>query len=316
MPSALTFFKDFVSKNTPVIIEGGMKSWRATRAWDLASLRQEQAKLEVTVNITPDGRGDCVVEQDGALVFVKPEERRMTFDTFVDLISNTSGHCGVPYLSHQNDCLRADFPVLARDVEPCLGFAKEAFGNEPDAVNLWIGDDRAVSSVHKDHYENMYCVVRGEKQFTLLPPSDVMFLYEQLYPQARYQQDAERGAFNVLLEEGSVNWSPVDPACPDLTRHPLFRYASPIQCTVQAGEILYLPSLWYHQVEQKGLTIAVNYWHDMDFDHKFVLYNFLQGLARCPNLLVANESLLGRTGEGDSSDTEEAETASRKDPSR
>ena len=28
------------------------------------------------------------------------------------------------------------------------------------------------SSVHKDHYENLYCVVSGAKTFTLLPPTD------------------------------------------------------------------------------------------------------------------------------------------------
>lgn len=39
------------------------------------------------------------------------------------------------------------------DVEPFLTLAREAFGNEPDAVNLWIGDDRSLSAVHKDHYE-------------------------------------------------------------------------------------------------------------------------------------------------------------------
>lgn len=40
-----------------------------------------------------------------------------------------------------------------KDVEPFLALARETFGNEPDAVNLWIGDDRSLSAVHKDHYE-------------------------------------------------------------------------------------------------------------------------------------------------------------------
>lgn len=53
----------------------------------------------------------------------------------------------------QNDSLRQEFPGLMADVEPFLEVAREAFGNEPDAVNLWIGDERAVSAVHKDHYE-------------------------------------------------------------------------------------------------------------------------------------------------------------------
>jgi len=28
-------------------------------------------------------------------------------------------------------------------------------------------------SVHRDHYENLYCVVRGRKTFILLPPTDL-----------------------------------------------------------------------------------------------------------------------------------------------
>lgn len=55
--------------------------------------------------------------------------------------------------TEQNDSLRQEFPGLMEDVEPFLALAREAFGNEPDAVNLWIGDDRSLSAVHKDHYE-------------------------------------------------------------------------------------------------------------------------------------------------------------------
>lgn len=59
---------------------------------------------------------------------------------------------------------------------------------QPDAVNLWIGNGRSVTSIHNgqcrqcqslilysdrtDPYENIYTVVRGAKHFTLLPPSE------------------------------------------------------------------------------------------------------------------------------------------------
>ena len=39
-----------------------------------------------------------------------------------------------------------------------------------------------------------------------------------------------------------------------------------------------IPVLWYHQVSQKGLTIAVNYWHDMAFDHRYVYYKLCRGI--------------------------------------
>lgn len=55
----------------------------------------------------------------------------------------------------------------------------------------------------------MYCVVRGEKHFTLLPPSDVLFLYEQEYPQGKYRRKNEGGGFEVEMEEGTVPWIPV-----------------------------------------------------------------------------------------------------------
>lgn len=66
----------------------------------------------------------------------------------------------------------------------------------------------------------MYCVVRGEKHFTLLPPSDVLFLYEQEYPQGRYRYrqrknvdggegEGRGGVFEVEMEEGKVPWIPV-----------------------------------------------------------------------------------------------------------
>ena len=31
-------------------------------------------------------------------------------------------------------------------------------------------------SVHKDHYENLYCVVKGYKIFILIPPTDQAFI--------------------------------------------------------------------------------------------------------------------------------------------
>ncbi|CAM9666830.1 unnamed protein product [Ectocarpus fasciculatus] len=363
MPSPADFFRDYVATSTPVIISGGGCFKGGGRGcWDdLSSLAGRDSEgPEVTVDFTPDGRGDCVVDVADSMlserpasdadakrnsttgggaagvegsgrscrtgagdaanggaaaaagttaVFVKPEERRMKFETFVSTLlteaaakagdeSSSTRGCttgggggqgeGVPYLSHQNDSLRQEFPGLMEDVEPFLALAREAFGNEPDAVNLWIGDDRSLSAVHKDHYENMYCVVRGEKHFTLLPPSDVLFLYEQEYPQGRYRQrrnvdggegEGRGGGFEVEMEEGKVPWIPVDPACPDLEKYPLFRFASPVHCRVGPGDILYLPSLWYHRVSQRGITVAVNYWHDMQFDHKYVHYRFLQTLA-------------------------------------
>jgi peptidyl-lysine (3S)-dioxygenase / protease len=73
---------------------------------------------------------------------------------------------GVPYLSHQNSSLTGEFPTLAADVPQTLSFAREAFGNDAEAVNLWIGDERAVSACHKVLLAFIGCLL--QLQATLL----------------------------------------------------------------------------------------------------------------------------------------------------
>ncbi|KAL5741095.1 hypothetical protein ACOSP7_029959 [Xanthoceras sorbifolium] len=68
-----------------------------------------------------------------------------------------------------------------------------------------------------------------------------------------------------------------------MAKFPLFfNGPKPFECTVNAGEILYLPSMWFHHVRQSpdenGLTVAINYWYDMQFDIKYAYFNFLQSI--------------------------------------
>lgn len=173
----------------------------------------------------------------------------------------------------------------------------------------------------------MYCVVKGQKHFTLLPPADVACLYETEYPSMRYahkdtrttprsdsvstdgeadpvatantpqdaESDAEAARLTALFhakypahaawrlvpspETGATPWIPVDPLQIDTHKFPLAQHLKPLECVVNAGEILYLPAMWYHRATQLCPTISVNYWHDMEFDCKYVYYNFVHGLA-------------------------------------
>ena len=47
-------------------------------------------------------------------------------------------------------------------------FEKNFFHKKPDARNFWMGHNESVSAMHKDNYDNLYSVVRGEKHFTLI----------------------------------------------------------------------------------------------------------------------------------------------------
>ena len=194
--------------------------------------------------------------------------------------------------SIQNDCLRTEFSFLQDCFPSTFTWAQDAFGTgPPDAVNLWIGNERAISSMHKDHYENLFYVLSGEKIFTLCPPADVVFLYEHEYDSGEFVErqsvDVESGnrQWMVQANDGEkVTWigPDIQTLLPGdasetttadaksksilLSMYPLLKYIHPIQVRVQAGEMLYLPSLWFHRVTQSCETVGINYWFDMHFD--------------------------------------------------
>lgn len=238
---------------------------RRARRWTDDYLRRRIGHQSVTVSHTPDGRGDAVVEAQGGLgpVFVGSEQRVTSFGAFLDEFHGRKGEARAsrPYLSFQNDGLRKETPELLGDIQAVLPLGVSAFGNEPDTINFWYGDSRTLSAVHKDPYENLYCVVRGAKRFTLLPPGDILWMYEREYPSYRYRSRADDpDAFDIVPDAAGdggdgassrVPWIPVDPTKPDLSRFPLFANATPVTVTVRAGEVLYLPALWYHHVEQE-----------------------------------------------------------------
>lgn len=49
---------------------------------------------------------------------------------------------------------------------------------------------------------------------------------------------------------------------------------------LNAGDVLYLPSLWFHRVSQEcdneEKCIAVNYWYDMEYDLKWNYFQFIK----------------------------------------
>lgn len=53
----------------------------------------------------------------------------------------------VPYIQKQNSNLTTDFSELLEDVDlQTIQFAYEAFNKQPDAINFWMGDERAITS--------------------------------------------------------------------------------------------------------------------------------------------------------------------------
>ena len=276
--------------------------------------------VQVPVAVTPNGRADAVCNIEVGSTrnlqkphFVLPCERQMQMSDFLEHLvrqqpssqqqdtacevhknnGSPSDQQEIMYLQQQNGNFTSHFSELLGDIDPEMQWASQAFGASPDAVNLWIGNNQSVTSFHKDHYENLYAVVTGEKTFTLLPPCDAYRMHLAHYPVATCC-DTPQGLQIVPSPDGEqVMWSPIeDLASEDSNeeykrQHPTYFdpwLPKPFRVTVRAGEILYLPSLWWHQVEQTAgkdnTVIAVNYWYDMQFDCKYAYFQLVEALTR------------------------------------
>lgn len=273
-PTPLGFYRDFVSLNRPLIIRGGISHWPSVGKWTPRYLREKAGHSEVTVAVTPDGYADAV--KDG--LFVMPEERRMSFSHFLDIMSGEVCPRGIFYIQKQNSNFFDEFGCLQDDSEADITWATAAFGRQPDAVNFWMGDARAVTSMHRDHYENIYCVVSGQKDFILLPPTDLPWVPYEKFRTATYHENTRTGCFDTVPGDDTVPWIPLDAENPDLEKYPDYSRTSPVRCTLTAGDVLYLPSLWFHHVRQSHSCIAINFWYDMEFDIRYCYYKLLESI--------------------------------------
>jgi len=105
---------------------------------------------------------------------------------------------------------------------------------------IWWGPAGARTGLHADREPfNLLAQVQGVKTVTLWPPEQ----RELLYPGPKYDRGAEVGLVDV--------WEP------DSEKFPLYKHARNTTVTVRAGDLLYIPSGWWHTVATQEHSISV-----------------------------------------------------------
>jgi hypothetical protein len=135
----------------------------------------------------------------------------------------------------------------------CLpGFAADnplPLGNFGGGPRLWLGTAANISS-HYDTFDNLACVIAGQRRFTLYPPELIGRLYV--------------GPIDNTMSGPPVSLAASAPAGSE-TQFPLFAEIrdQALQAHLGPGDALYLPKLWWHQVESTAsFNGLVNYWWD------------------------------------------------------
>ncbi|ELU16439.1 hypothetical protein CAPTEDRAFT_227819 [Capitella teleta] len=288
------FFENYLKKSKPVIIEGAAKHWAAYSKWTHEFLRENYGLKKVHVKLTPGGDfegvekaerwedyGDFSIPdvvrnqlQFPELVVVRPAAANMNFSEFLDLITlaaDQSARNVSAYLEYSS--IPEYMPDLEGDIEEFI-FAKDLLNRKH--LNMWLSDGNTIGRLHFDEYDNFLCQLRGQKQVILFDPHDNTRMYEGHIPQAMLSYDASQKRFfrKTLKDSTSMVMSPIDLLNPDLQKFPLFRDVRPLNCSIGEGDVLFMPSFWWHEVYStpnlsEKRNLAVNFWYEPFLQKEF-----------------------------------------------
>jgi hypothetical protein len=227
----------------PVLIKGLVSAWPAVRAGLEAPMaiceylyRFDRGTEVIATKTRAAARGVMGYNEDLTdFAFVKA---RMKLPEFMANLQAYLPVEGAPSIAAQ----------CAKVSEVIPGFLEEnTLQTLPGVVpNFWLGNALTVP-VHHDHPYNLACVVAGRRRFTLFPPDQVGNLYI--------------GPLEHTPSGAPI--SVVHPNPPDFERYPRYREAlAAAQVAEMApGDALYIPPLWFHQVEAlEKVNLLINYW--------------------------------------------------------
>lgn len=225
------FSDDFVKCSKPVIIKNLFHDGGAFCDWSPDSLAAKLGSRQIDVwGAEP---GDKFI-RDQATGDHKINYK-MDFDKFIEKIKVFDEQQLRPYFSLS---LPGNCPELMDDVR-LPGFLAD---KKHLSMRLWVGAKGTVTSLHYDLRNNFLFQIYGKKRLVLFDP----YQSDCLYPFPKNS--------NVFYV------SQVDMENPDLAKHPKFVKANSLTVTIDAGETLFLPPGWWHQVYTLETSIGLAFW--------------------------------------------------------
>ncbi|CAH8370543.1 unnamed protein product [Eruca vesicaria subsp. sativa] len=269
-PSAAEFESGVELTNFPAVFRRCASDWDAYSNWNpfnngLDYLEERAGSVEVEAMFSrtaPIFNGD-----------IRSHERvSMHFSDFIKLckqhmISKRNGSgvdaksvsltplhdCSMPQDPVPGQIYLAQFPILNDEKEEKVQLkilrqdiqTPTLLGEKSlSSINFWMNSAQARSSTHYDPHHNLLCVVSGCKKVVLWPPS----ASPSLYPMPIYGE--------------ASNHSSVGLDSPNLSDYPRAEHSikQSQEVTLNAGDAVFIPEGWFHQVDSDELTIAVNFW--------------------------------------------------------
>ncbi|CAF1448656.1 unnamed protein product [Rotaria sordida] len=131
------------------------------------------------------------------------------------------------------------FPSIANDIKYPPLFSPEKFFSSV----FRIGSANTQLWTHYDIMDNVLIQVHGTKRLIMFKPSDIDYLYI----------DGDKSLVNNIEQ-------------PDFDTYPLVRHATYYTGTLQSGDCLFIPALWFHNIKSLDTySISLNvFWRHLN----------------------------------------------------
>jgi hypothetical protein len=239
-----TFRGEIIPRDRPAVLKGLVKHWPMVRAGaesDVALLnyirsRDQGRPIRILVG-KPDIKG---------VYFFRDDMSGLNFEFGQQSFQATLANI----LACKND---PEAPAIYTGAtlvsDTCPQVAEEntlEILDRPSRPRMWLGN-AVTAATHYDNMDGVNCMVAGRKRFTFFPPDQLTNLY--IGP--------------LDLAPGGQPTSMVRVSAPDLERFPRFAqaFAAAETVDVEPGDAIYIPNLWWHNVESLDpVNLSVNYW--------------------------------------------------------
>nr|QDG00793.1 lysine-specific demethylase JMJD5-1 [Brachionus koreanus] len=111
---------------------------------------------------------------------------------------------------------------------------------------MWFSSGGTSSVTHTDDYENILCVFDGIKELVLVD----YFKHKK--------------AADMIIDQHKGAYSSMDVDKVDYEKFPLIKELEYYRFNLSAGDCLYIPYKWVHQVRSYGRNLAINFWFNYE----------------------------------------------------
>lgn len=224
-PTQEEFEKNYLKANKPVIITGMVNDWPALSKWNMDYFGQNFGETKAGVVRLKDGECDLNNFTGSRLDYISVGETVRA----INAGRTDNGLAVASPLDVFPEWIKEDYRIPSY----C---AYSSFLRS----RVFLGPKYTITSLHQDLFENLYVMVKGKKTIILFEPS------APVYPNSRFSK--------------LPNHAQVDPLKPDYTRFPALKNAQPYLVELSAGETLFLPSFWWHHLQNEEESMAVSFW--------------------------------------------------------